>query len=271
MKLNVIVVVLIVAMSMTARAQDQVTSARIFKEVGIDQKLNEQIPLDLEFRKEDGRLVRLDEYFHSKPVILSLVYYECPMLCTQVLNGMVETFRTMKFRAGEEFTVLSVSINPRETSELAMKKKHLYLKKYDRVGAERGWHFLTGDEPSIKKLADAVGFRYVYDEATNQFAHASGIMVLTPEGKVARYFYGIEYAADDLRFAVIEASNNQIGSVVDQLLLLCYHYDPMTGKYGFVITSSLRIAGVITILAIAGFIFVMIRRERRRTAEAVRS
>lgn len=268
---QVTLIVGILVGGLTGMALSQTTPNRIFQEVGIDQKLDEQVPLDLEFRDEHGNVVKLDQYFHSKPIILSLVYYECPMLCTQILNGMVETFRTMKFSAGEEFTVLSVSFNPRETPELAAKKKNLYLTKYARKGTADGWHFLTGEETSIKPLADAVGFRYVYDEATKQYAHASGIMVLTPEGKVARYFYGIEYVADDLRFALVEASKNQIGSMVDQLLLLCYHYDPMTGTYGFVITRTLRIAGVLTILAIGGFIVLMLRRERRGSAEAAKS
>jgi protein SCO1/2 len=255
--------------SMIAQTQAQTTVKKIFDEVGIDQKLNDNVPLDCVFNDENGKQVTLGEYFHqSKPVILSLVYYECPMLCTQILNGMATSLKNLEFSAGKEFTVLSISINPDEKPPLAKKKQKTYVAEYGRAGAENGWHFLTGDEPSIKKLADAVGFHYVYDPETKVYAHASGIMVATPEGKLARYFYGVEYEPRDLRFAIMEASKENIGSPVDKLLLLCYHYDPMTGKYGPVIQNVLRIGGALTILVVGGMIFLLIRRDRHKLREA---
>jgi protein SCO1 len=233
-------------------------------EVGIDQKLNEQIPLDLQFRDESGRIVSLNDYFHKRPVIVALVYYECPMLCTLILNGMLSAFRTLAFNPGEEFEVVTVSIDPRETPELAAAKKAEYLSGYGRPGAEQGWHFLTGEEASIRQLADAVGYRYFYDPQTQEYGHASAIMVATPSGRLARYFYGIEYSARDLRLSLVEASNNRIGSPVDQILLYCFHYDPMTGKYGLVIRNLLRLGGAATLLLIGGFITVMLIRDRSR-------
>lgn len=239
-------------------------AARAFTEVGIDQKLNEQLPLDLKFRNEKGETVELGEYFHSKPVILSLVYYKCPMLCTQVLNGMVETFRTMKMTAGTEFEIVTVSIDHRETPAMAAEKKEVYVEEYGRANVGQSWHFLVGDSVSIQKLADAVGFRFVYDPPTKQFAHASGIMVATPKGRIARYLYGIEYGAKDLTFSLMDAAQGKIGSVVDKILLLCYHYDPTTGKYGMVVANLLRAGGVLTVVVIAAYMFFNIRRERKR-------
>jgi len=239
----------------------------VFEEVGIDQRLGEQIPLDLTFRNEAGESVLLGEYFGAKPVILSLVYYNCPMLCTQVLNGMIETFRIIDFTVGEEFDVITVSIDPAESPELAARKKAGYITSYGKPGAGNGWHFLTGDQESIKRLAEAVGFRYVYDADTKQFAHASGIMVVTPEGKLARYLYGIEYVARDLTFSLMEAADNRIGSPVEKLLLLCYHYDPTTGKYGVVVTNLLKGGGVITVLGIVGYMAMNFRRDRKQTRQ----
>jgi protein SCO1/2 len=244
--------------------------------VGVDQKLNEQLPLDLEFKNENGEPVKLGDYFGKKPVVLSLVYYQCPMLCNQVLNGMVTSFRVMAFQPGQEFEVVTVSFDPRETAALAAAKKNTYvnyLPEAKRVGAARGWHFLTGDEASIKRLTDAVGFRYHYDEATNQFAHASAIYVTTPQGKLARYFYGIEYAPRDLRLGLIEAADNKIGSPVDQLLLYCFHYDPATGKYGAVVMNMMRAGGIITLVAMLAVFLIFRRREKahmqaRETARA---
>ncbi len=239
-------------------------AARAFTEVGIDQRLNEQLPLDLKFRDENGQPVTLGMYFHKKPVIISLVYYQCPMLCTQVLNGMVQTFRTLKFAAGTEFEIVTVSIDHRETPEMAADKKDTYVTEYARTGVADGWHFLVGDSLSIKKLADAVGFKFIYDQPTRQFAHASGIMIATPQGKLARYLYGIEYGAKDLTFSIMEAAQEKIGSPVDKLLLLCYHYDPTTGKYGVVVANLLRGGGALTVLIIAGYMFVNYRRDRKR-------
>ena len=234
------------------------------KTVGIDQRLNEQVPLDAVFKDEQGREVRLGEFFKGKPVVLSLVYYSCPMLCNQVLNGMLSSFRAVTFNAGEQFEIVTVSFDPRETPELAAAKKQTYVKAYNRPSGAAGWHFLTGDEVNIKRLTEAVGFRYHWDEATKQFAHASGIMVLTPEGKLARYFYGIEYPAKDLRLGLVEASQNKIGSPVDALMLYCYHYDPATGKYGAVVMNIVKVAGVVTIVLIAGLLFLLIKVGTRR-------
>lgn len=247
----------------TSAVRAQVTPDKVVEEVRIDQKINTRLPLDLSFRNENGEIVALREYFGKRPVILAFVYYECPMLCTQILNGMVATLKTLKFTAGREFEVLTVSIDPSETPELARGKKEQYLLSYGREGAETGWHFLTGDKQSIDALADAAGFHYVYDEKTDFYAHAAAIMVVTPEGTLARYFFGIEYPARDLTFAVMEASQERIGSTVDQLLLLCYQYDPATGKYSLLVSTVLKISAVITVVAIGGFMLVMLRRERK--------
>ncbi len=239
-------------------------SDEVLKQVGIDQRLNNQVPLDLTFRDETGREVKLGEYFKpGKPVLLTLVYYECPMLCNQVLNGVVGTLDAVTFTPGKEFEVVTVSFDPREGPELAAKKKDTYLKRYRREGAENGWHFLTGDKDSIDKLADSVGFRYVWDEQSKQFAHASAIMVVTPEGKLSHYFYGIEYSPKDLRLALVEASKGEIGSPVDALILYCYHYDPATGRFAPVM-AVLRAAGVLTVLGLAALIYYLTRRARRK-------
>jgi protein SCO1/2 len=247
--------------------RDQNRTQNIVKQVGIDQKLNAQIPLGLVFRDETGRQVTLNDYFGSKPVILSLAYFECPMLCTMVLNGIVTAVRPLSFDIGKEFDVITVSINPKDTPELAAKKKQSYMRSYGRPGSEKGWHFLTGDEANIKKLADAVGFRYTYDPATGQFAHAGGIMVVTPQGKLARYFYGVEYPTNDIRLGLVEASHNKIGTPVDQVLLLCFHYDPTSGRYGWAVIGLLKIGGALTLLILGGFVFLMLRRDRRRKLE----
>jgi len=235
-----------------------------FADIGLDQRLDAQLPLDLTFSDESGKPVRLREYFGTKPVILSLAYYDCPMLCTLVVNGLIRTLRTLSFSAGNEFTVLTVSFNPTDTAKMAAIKKQTSLQSYNRAGAEAGWHFLTGDEATIQQLTQAIGFRYRYDTERKEYAHASGIMVLTPEGRISRYFYGVEYAPRDVRFGLIEAANGKIGSPVDQLLLLCYHYDPATGKYGVMITRSLRLAGAVTVLGIGAFIVLSLRRDRRQ-------
>lgn len=232
--------------------------------VGIDQRLNEQIPLDIVFHDETGRDVRLADYFnHGKPVIISLVYYECPMLCNLVLNGLTGSLKTLSFDVGKEFDVVTVSFDARETPQLAADKKASYLARYDRPGAEKSWHFLTGDQKSIDALTQAVGFRYAYDPATKQFAHASGIMLATPEGKLARYFYGIEYPPKDLRLSIVEASANKVGSPVDQLLLYCFHYDPSSGKYGLAIMNVVRLGGVITV---AGILVLLIFLRKRNVS-----
>jgi protein SCO1/2 len=235
-----------------------------FADIGLDQRLDAQLPLDLAFSDENGKTVRLRDYFDKKPVILSLAYYDCPMLCTLVVNGVIRTLRTLSFSAGNEFTVLTISFNPKDTPKMAAIKKQTSLQSYGRAGAEDGWHFLTGDEAAIQQLTQAIGFRYRYDAERKEYAHPGGILVLTPEGRISRYFYGIEYAPRDVRFGLIEAANGKIGSPVDQLLLLCYHYDPATGQYGVVITRTLRLAGAATVLGIGGFIVLSLRRDRRQ-------
>lgn len=235
----------------------------VMREVRFDQRLNAQLPLEAGFRDEAGQTVQLGDYFGRRPVVVALVYYQCPMLCTFVLNGLVKGMKPLKFEPDREFDIVVVSFNPKETPQLAAEKKAAYLKEYGRTRTAPGWHFLTGDEESIRRVTDTAGFHYMYDPKTGQYAHASGIMVATPEGKLFRYFYGIEYAPRDLRFALVEASANKLGTPVDQLLLYCFHYDPLKGKYGLLITRVIRLAGSATVLALGTFLFVMFRRERQ--------
>lgn len=244
---------------------------KVLKEVGIEQRLNEQLPLDTEFKDESGKTVKLGEYFNKKkPVILALVYYECPMLCNEVLNGLVGGLKGVSFDAGKDFDVIAISFDARENDkpDLAKNKKESYLNRYERANAINGWHFLTGTQESIDAVTKAVGFNYKYDAATNQFAHAGGFTVITPEGKISKYFYGIEYAPKDIKFAIQESSQDKIGSPVDQLMLYCYHYDPATGKYGLAILNVIRIGGIITLLGLGGMFFVF-RRYKRKTEEVV--
>ncbi len=254
-------------------AQSPVDTQRVLEEVTIEQKLGARVPLELEFRDHEGDEILLGDLFDGKPVLLALVYYECPMLCTLVLNDVLRCVRAMPLDAGPDFRIVAVSIDPDETSELAAKKRDAFVEAYGREGGEEGWTFLVGEETEIRALADAVGFRYVYDEATDEYAHASGITVLTPEGELSRYFYGLEYAPRDVRLGLVEASRGKIGSAVDQVLLFCFHYDPVTGKYGLVIMNVLRLAAVLTVALLAGFVLFWLRRERRlpRTASLTRS
>ena len=233
----------------------------ILKNVGIDQKIGQQLPLDLVFRDEDGKDVKLGQFFGSRPVVLALAYYECPMLCTQVLNGMTGALKTLSFDAGKDFDVVVVSIDPKDNFRLAANKKLTYVTHYGRPQTAGGWHFLTGTEASIAPLADAIGFRYAYDANIKQYAHGAAIYVATPKGVIARYFLGIDFAPRDLRLALVEASNNQLGSVTDQVLLLCYHYDPASGKYGVAILNAVRIGFVATVTGFLAFLFVSLRRE----------
>ncbi len=235
--------------------------------VGFDQRLDEQVPLDLVFRDEAGRDVALRDYFHGKPVILVMAYYRCPMLCTLVLNGLVQGMLDMNFDVGKEFEVVTVSFDPRETPELAAEKKKTYLARYGRPGAAEGWHFLTGDEPAIKKLTQAVGFRYRYDPVADQYAHASGIIILTPTGKISRYFYDVRFPGRDLRLGLVEASANKIGSPVDQVLLFCFHYDPTVGKYGVAIMNIVRLGGIATVLSLVLLVGLLWKRERNKVQE----
>jgi protein SCO1/2 len=240
------------------------------KDVGFDQKLGEPIPLDLVFRDEAGQSVRLSRYFGKRPVVLSLVYFNCPMLCGMTTDGLVRSVRALRFDAGTDYEILSVSFDPRETAEMASEKKRAVMAQYGRKSGPEGWHFLTGDAASVAALTSAVGFRYVWDAEQKQFAHATGIAVLTPEGRIARYFFGIEYPAKDLRLALVEASEERIGNVVDQLLLLCFHYDPKAGRYTATVRNLVRGGAAITLLLLAGFVTIMLRRERAGAARPPR-
>ncbi|MFL6528524.1 MAG: SCO family protein [Chthoniobacterales bacterium] len=236
---------------------------QIAAHAGLEQKLNAQVPLQVRFRDEHGRSVELGNYFGGKPVILALAYYECPNLCTLVLNGILQTAHELKFDAGKDYQIVVVSFDPREQAALAAAKKQIYIERYGRAGAADGWHFLVGDKDSIAQLANAVGYHFAYDDATRQFAHPSTIMVLTPQGKAARYFPGIEYPPREVRLALIEASREQIGSLADRVFLLCFHYNPQTGRYGLLITRVMQFAGIGTVLAIVAYIVVNVLRERR--------
>jgi protein SCO1/2 len=236
----------------------------VLSKVAFEQRLNEQLPLDLPFTDEHGKAVKLGDYFGKKPVVLAFVYYECPMLCTQVLNGLESALRVLNESVGKEFDVVTVSFDPRETPVLALGKKKAYLERYQRPQAEHGWHFLTGSPASIAALTQAAGFGYVWDEASQQFAHPSGIMVATPAGRLSRYFFGIDYSPRDLKFALMESAFDRIGSLADQLLLYCYHYDAERGNYGFVAMRAVRIGGAVTLLALVGFVFVSLRRDITR-------
>ncbi len=238
----------------------------ILKDVSIEQKIGQQLPLDLVFKDESGRDVRLGQYFGSKPVVMALAYYECPMLCTQVLNGMTGALKTLKFAAGKDFEVVVVSIDPRDGYQMAAAKKTTYLEHYGRQASAAGFHFLTGKDESIKPLAAALGFHYAYDANLKQFAHGAAIYVTTPKGVVSRYLLGIDFAPRDLRLALVEASNNQLGTVGDKVLLLCYHYDPATGKYGAAILNAIRVGFIATVGAFLTFLFVSLRREKRAAA-----
>jgi protein SCO1 len=240
----------------------------MLEEVAFEQRLDAQLPLDTVFRDESGAAVRLGDYFGDKPVILSLVYYDCPMLCTIVLNGLTQSLNAVSFDIGNQFRVVTVSFDPEDTPEMAAAKKQAYVQRYGRAGAADGWHFLTGDEASIRELTDAVGFRYAYDARTGEYAHASGIMVATPEGRLARYFYGVDYPSRDVRLGLIEASQNRIGNPVDQVLLYCFEYDPTTGGYGLVILRLIRLGGIVTVALLGSFVIVMLRRDRRQERAA---
>jgi protein SCO1/2 len=235
------------------------------RKVGLDQHLDEQVPLDVQFRDEAGLEVTLSEYFgHGKPVVLVLAQYRCRMLCTEVLNGLVRAMLDMNLNVGTDFDVITASFDPRETPDLAAAKKTTYLERYGRPGAEAGWHFLTGDSDSIDRLTKAVGFRYTFDAKNDQYAHASGIIVLTPAGKISRYFFGIQYPPRDLRLSLVEASSSRIGSSADQVLLFCFHYDPAEGKYGPAIMNFVRLGGLLTVAGLGALVCFLWRGERRR-------
>jgi protein SCO1/2 len=238
----------------------------LLRDVGIDQKLNSQIPLDLVFRDEAGNEVRLGQYFGQKPVVLVLAYYDCPMLCTIVLNGVLHSLKELKYNIGQEFEVVTVSFDPTEKPSLAAAKKAIYVGLYGRPNAGAGWHFLTGEESSIRQLTQAVGFRYNYDPQTKQYFHATGIMVVTPGGRLARYFYGIQYPSGNLRLGLVEASEGKIGSPVDQVLLYCSQYDPATGKYSVIVSHVLKLAALATVLSLGGLVLAMSLGKKQAAA-----
>jgi protein SCO1 len=236
------------------------------QQVKFDQRLDAQLPFDAAFTDENGKTVRLGDYFGTRPVIVAFVYYECPMLCNQILNGLVSGIGVLDQTVGSDFDVVAISFDARETPVQAAAKKATYLDRYQRPGTERGWHFLTGDEAAIKRVTDTAGFQFAWDPATQQFAHASGVIVTTPEGKLSRYLFGIEYPPRDLKFALMESSAGKIGSVVDQVLLYCYHYEPATGSYSLAAMNAVRMGGVVTMVALLGFIAISLRRDGRAEA-----
>ena len=248
-----------------ARAQ-QAAARSIINKVGITQNLGAKIPPDLAFRDETGRSVRIGEYFGRKPIVLSLVYFDCPALCTEVLNGELRTMKAISLDLGKDFDAVTVSFEPKDTPALAKAKRDVYTGQYGRPGAAGNWHFLTGEQPSIDALTNAAGFRYAYDASIRQYAHAAAILILTPDGRVDRYFYGVQYPARDVRLGLVEASEGKIGSLTDQALLYCYQYDPMTGRYGLVVMNVLRAAGGLTVLLLGTFMLLMFLRERKRTS-----
>jgi protein SCO1/2 len=243
--------------------------------VGIEQRLDAQVPPDLIFRDDAGKTVKLGDYFGHKPLILNLVYYNCTMLCGEALAGLASAMRLVKFDVGNEFDVVTVSFDPRETPEMAAAKKVDYVKRYGRANAAAGWHFLTGQPDSINALTKVVGFQYQYDPKSNQYAHATAIMVLTPQGRISRYFYGVDFPPKDLRMGLVEASQGKIGNAVDAVLLYCYHYDPETGKYGAMVANILRLAAAATILIMGGFLFILWRLDlsvtRKRAKAATKT
>lgn len=237
--------------------------------IGIEQKLGDKLPMDVELKDEDGRAVKLGDYFSKgKPVIIAFVYYECPMLCNQVLNGLTGSLKGINFDAGKDFDVLAISFDARENDkpELAKNKKAGYVERYGRQGSENGWHFLTGSQASIDQVTKAAGFSYKWDEKSNQFAHAGGIMITTPDGKLARYLYGIDYAPKDLKFGLMESAESRVGNPAEQLLLYCYHYDPSTGKYGLAILNVIRLGAIATLIGMGAMALVFWRRNKRKAA-----
>ena len=238
---------------------------KILEDVRIEQRLNEQIPAELVFRDENDEEVRLGDYYGKKPILLALVYFRCPMMCTEVLNGLADCLKQVPLEMGKDYSVVTVSFDTKDTPEKAEKKKANYLELYGKSGGEEGWHFLTGQQPSIDSITQAAGFHYVFDEKTQQFAHPAGIMVLTPEGRISKYFYGIRYSARDVRLGLVDASDRKIGTPADQVLLYCFHYDPEMGKYTANVMNLVRMSGIFTLLVIAGVLAMMWRHERRRT------
>lgn len=263
MTLRRLLLLVLAGIALAAHGDNSATPPQLPGPVGIDQKMGAKIPMELMFRDETGQIVRLGQLFRGKPVLFNFMYYRCPMLCSLVEEGETNALTELKFDVGKEFDVITVSIDPRDMPEAAAAKKEMYLKRYGRFSAASGWHFLTGHESAIKSLANAVGFHYAYDPKLDQFAHGAALIIFTPDGHVSRYLYGFDFRARDLKLALIEASSNKIGTFTDQILLLCYHYEPATGKYSRSAMNFVRAGGVATMAGLAGFIFIMIRRERQ--------
>jgi protein SCO1/2 len=257
---------LLVLCAFVAHAETSSTPPQLPGNVGVAQRLGTQIPLDLMMRDESGRVIRLRDYFnHGRPVLLHFVYYRCPMLCPMVLEGLSSALTELKFNVGDQFDIITVSIDPRDKPSEAARLKDKYVKRYGRLSAANGWHFLTANETSVHRLAEAVGFQFAYDGHLDQFAHGAALFVLTPDARVSRYFFGFEFKPRDLRLGIVEASGGEIGTTTDQILLLCYHYDPATGRYSRSAMNFVRAGGVTTVAVLASFIIVMIRKERRRS------
>jgi len=255
---------LILLIAPSVHAETSSTPAQLPGKVAIAQKLGNQIPLDVMMRDESGRIVHLRDYFTSgRPVILHFVYYRCPMLCPLVRDGLTSALTELKFNVGEQFDIVTISIDPRDMPKDATQFKDRFVKRYGRLSAANGWHFLTANETAIRRVADAVGFQFAYDGTRDQFAHGAAIFVVTPDARLSRYLYGFEFKPRDLRLAIVEASGGQIGTPTDQILLLCYHYDPVTGRYSRNAMTLMRAGGVTTVAVLGSFIFVMIRKERR--------
>ena len=261
-----ILIVLTGVATLSANAQQASTPA-ILSQVGITQNLNAQVPPDLMFRDETGKSVPIGDFFGRKPIVLSLVYFDCPALCTEVLNGELRTMKAMSLDLGKDFEAVTVSFEPKDTPALAKAKRDVYAGQYGRPEAADHWHFLTGEQQSIDALTSVTGFHYAYDSSIRQYAHSAAILVLTPDGRIDRYFYGVQYPARDVRLGLVEASEGKIGTVTDQALLYCYQYDPMTGKYGVVVMNVLRVAGGLTVLALGIFMTMMFLRERKRPSD----
>ena len=238
-----------------------------FAAVTFAQRLNQQLPLDTMLRDEEGREVKLGAFFGTRPVLLAFVYYQCPLLCSQVMNGISSALKAVPFTPGKDFDVVLVSFDPRDTPEAANAKKRAHLLHWKRQDTAGGWHFLTGDEAAIRQVTSAAGFNYTWDEPTLQFAHVSGILAVTPDGRLSRYFYGVEFSPKELRLALVESGAGKIGSAVDELLLYCFAYDPTTGQYGVVVMNVVRLGGLLTVAVIVGFILLMRRRESRAPVE----
>jgi protein SCO1/2 len=262
------VAVVVLAVLPLRGQQTAAAQPALLRGAGITQQMDAQIPPDLSFRDESGKAVRLGDYFGRKPIVLSLVYFNCPSLCTEVLNGELRAFQNISLQLGKDYEAVTVSFDPKDGPAEAEIKRRIYTGLYGRAGSAKAWHFLTGNTKSIDAVTQAVGFHDVYDQASGQFAHAATIMILTPEGRVARYFYGVQYPARDVRLGLVEASEGKIGSPTDAALLFCYHYDPLTGKYGLMVANLMRAAGSATVLALGIFLWVMFRRERNRGVPA---